>query len=164
MGDERAWLVAIKKSEANLSAGSIDRVLIFCDGSLYQKTKQAGVGAIVINRSTGKYKEISKKVKAHSNTEVELAAAVAGLRAISKPALVDLYTDCQYVVSASPPNSRHDRLLWKAMAKLCEIHHVAFFHVPRDRGDIMQLRSHTLAQKGALGEGEQKVKVRIRAS
>jgi len=138
----------------------MDRVLIFCDGSLYQKTGAAGIGAVIVNRTKGSYREISRRVEGKSNTTIELMAAIAALTSLKAPALVDLYTDCRYVTDAIVPHKNLDRKLWEKMGVLSEKHHIAFYHIPRDRGDIMQFRSHELAQKAALGENQVNIQKR----
>ena len=112
-------------------------------------------------------KEISQGYIRTTNNRMELMAVIAGLEALNRPCLVDLYSDSKYVVDAfnqgwisswiknnwsrgkSGPVKNID--LWKRLLKAMEIHKVNFIWVKGHDGVEVNERCDRLACKAALG-------------
>lgn len=72
------------------------KVEIFCDGACRGNPGPGGWGAIL--RSGGREKRISGYKDMTTNNEMELTAAMEGLRALKTPSSVTVTTDSNYVV------------------------------------------------------------------
>ncbi len=72
-----------------------ERVTIYTDGACAGNPGPGGWGAILLFR--GKEKELSGGEALTTNNRMELQAAIEGLRALTRPCIVDLFTDSQYV-------------------------------------------------------------------
>ncbi len=76
-------------------APSGEVVEIFCDGACSGNPGPGGYGAIL--RYQGRTKEISGGEAATTNNRMELTAAIAALRQLTRPCRVILTTDSQYL-------------------------------------------------------------------
>ncbi|WP_042144795.1 MULTISPECIES: ribonuclease HI [unclassified Pseudoalteromonas] len=70
-------------------------VEIYTDGSCLGNPGAGGYGAILIYK--GHIKELSQGYTLTTNNRMELLAAIVGLEALTKPCVVSLTTDSQYV-------------------------------------------------------------------
>lgn len=70
-------------------------VEIYTDGSCLGNPGPGGYGAILIYK--GHIKELSQGYTLTTNNRMELLAAIVGLEALTKPCVVSLTTDSQYV-------------------------------------------------------------------
>ena len=113
-------------------------------------------------------KEISQGYLRTTNNRMELMAAIAGLEALNRPCLVDLYSDSKYLVDAfnqkwienwvkndwkrgrSGPVKNID--LWKRLLKAMEPHRVNFIWVKGHDGHPENERCDRLAVKAATGQ------------
>ena len=111
-------------------------------------------------------KELSQGYIRTTNNRMELMAAIAGLEALTRPCLIDLYSDSKYLVDAfnenwiagwiknnwnrqkSGPVRNQD--LWKRLLKDLEPHKVNFIWVKGHDGHPENERCDQLACKAAL--------------
>ncbi len=114
-------------------------------------------------------KELSQGYLRTTNNRMELMAAIAGLEALNRPCLVDLYSDSKYLTDAfnqgwiekwvkndwkrgrSGPVKNID--LWKRLLKAMQTHRVNFIWVKGHDGHPENERCDKLAVKAATGEG-----------
>ena len=71
------------------------RVKIYTDGACSGNPGPGGWGALLIFGDTER--EVSGAEPGTTNNRMELMAAISSLEALSRPCVVDLYTDSQYV-------------------------------------------------------------------
>ena len=147
-------------------------VSIFTDGAARGNPDgPGGYGTILQYRDNGGVlheKEISQGYLRTTNNRMELMAAIAGLEALNRPCLVDLYSDSKYLVDAfnqkwienwvkndwkrgrSGPVKNID--LWKRLLKAMEPHRVNFIWVKGHDGHPENERCDRLAVKAATGQ------------
>ena len=95
-------------------------------------------------------KELSQGYLRTTNNRMELMAAIAGLEALNRPCLIDLYSDSKYLVDArgkSGPVKNID--LWKRLLSAMEPHKVRFIWVKGHAGHPENERCDRLAVKAA---------------
>jgi ribonuclease HI len=73
----------------------LSRVEIFTDGACRGNPGPGGWGVLL--RAGSHEKELWGGEPATTNNRMELTAAIEGLRKLTRPCVVDLYTDSQYV-------------------------------------------------------------------
>lgn len=113
-------------------------VQIYTDGACSGNPGPGGWGVVLIYGKARK--ELSGGEPGTTNNRMELAAAIAGLSALTRPCNVDLYTDSQYLskafnegwlekwqsngwrTAAKEPVANQD--LWQELLELCEEHEV----------------------------------------
>lgn len=113
-------------------------------------------------------KELSQGYRRTTNNRMELMAVIAGLEALNRPCMVDLYSDSKYVVDAfnqhwidgwikkgwkrgkNEPVKNID--LWKHLLKAKEPHQVTFHWVKGHDGHLQNERCDTLATSAADGQ------------
>ena len=113
-------------------------------------------------------KELSQGYRRTTNNRMELMAVIAGLEALNRPCMVDLYSDSKYVVDAfnqhwidgwikkgwkrgkNEPVKNID--LWKRLLKAKEPHQVTFHWVKGQDGHLQNERCDTLATSAADGQ------------
>ncbi len=72
-----------------------ERVTIYTDGACSGNPGPGGWAALLLFK--GREKELSGGEALTTNNRMELTAAIKALEALSRPCVVDLYTDSQYV-------------------------------------------------------------------
>lgn len=144
-------------------------VSIFTDGAARGNPDgPGGYGTIlqyIDNQGVLHEKELSQGYLRTTNNRMELMAAIAGLEALNRPCLVDLYSDSKYLVDAfnqnwiekwvkndwkrekSGPVKNID--LWKRLLKAMETHRVNFIWVKGHDGHPENERCDRLAVKAA---------------
>jgi ribonuclease HI len=75
---------------------SDEKIVIYTDGACSGNPGPGGWGAILIFK--GKEKELSGGEPATTNNRMEMTAALEGLKALTRPCRVDVFTDSQYVM------------------------------------------------------------------
>ena len=145
-------------------------VSIFTDGAAKGNPDgPGGYGAIlryVSKDGTVHEKELSQGYVRTTNNRMELMAAIAGLEALTRPCLIDLYSDSKYLVDAfnqgwiknwvkndwkrgkSGPVKNID--LWKRLLKAMEVHKVNFIWVKGHAGHPENARCDQLACRAAV--------------
>ena len=112
-------------------------------------------------------RELSQGYIRTTNNRMELMAAIAGLEALNRPCLVDLYSDSKYLTDAfnqnwianwvkndwkrgkSGPVKNID--LWQRLLRALEPHRVRFIWVKGHNGHQENERCDALAVKAATG-------------
>ncbi|MCQ2400694.1 MAG: ribonuclease HI [Lachnospiraceae bacterium] len=145
-------------------------VSIFTDGAAKGNPDGPGGYGVVLqytdNNGILHEKELSQGYKRTTNNRMELMAAIAGLEALNRPCLIDLYSDSKYLVDAfnekwienwvkndwkrgkSGPVRNVD--LWQRLLKALEPHKVNFIWVKGHDGHPENERCDKLACKAAL--------------
>lgn len=134
------------------------KISLFCDGSCLGNPGVGGWAYIV------KFKEHEKKefgsVSSTTNNQMELLAAIKGLRALKEPCEVMLYTDSSYV--ANGLNSWLDGWVkkefkkvkneeyWKELYRLKNYHKITAIWVRGHSGHKENEECDTMARNAAL--------------
>ena len=145
-------------------------VSIFTDGAAKGNPEGPGGYGVVLQYTDSNgmlhEKEISQGYLQTTNNRMELMAAIAGLEALNRPCLVDLYSDSRYLIDAFNQNwieswIRNDWKrgksgpvknidLWKRLLKALEPHKVNFIWVKGHDGHPENERCDQLACRAAL--------------
>jgi ribonuclease HI len=80
-----------------MSAPTKPFIVIFTDGSAYPNPGPGGWGALLIDQTSHREKELSGSEPDTTNNRMELKAAVEALRALKVSCQVELFTDSQYL-------------------------------------------------------------------
>ena len=139
--------------------GAITEVTIYTDGACSGNPGPGGWAAILI---AGNYKkELSGGEALTTNNRMELAGVINGLRALTRPCNVTIFSDSAYVVNAFNQNwidkwmtngwknsakaevANSD--LWKELAVLTTTHKVTFSKVKGHADDELNNRCDELA-------------------
>jgi ribonuclease HI len=137
------------------------RVRIWTDGACSGNPGPGGFGAIL--RFGDREKELMGGEPSTTNNRMELMGAIAALEALTRPCVVELHTDSQYVhngVTAWMDNWKArgwrtaDRKpvknveLWQRLEQAAERHEVDWRWVRGHAGDEMNERADALARAG----------------
>lgn len=84
-----------------MSGGRADlpRVHLYTDGACSGNPGPGGWAFILRHNASGKEREESGAEAQTTNNRMELRAVIEGLRALTRPSAVDLYSDSQYVLN-----------------------------------------------------------------
>jgi ribonuclease HI len=141
----------------------MNHVTIYSDGGADPNPGIGGWAAIL--RFNGREKELSGSDPETTNNRMELQAAIAALEALSKPHLVDFYTDSQYVRQGITRwiegwakrgwRSETGRAianvdLWKRLWELTQKHTIKWHWVRGHSGNRLNERVDELARKARL--------------
>ncbi|WP_147819913.1 ribonuclease HI [Salidesulfovibrio onnuriiensis] len=140
-------------------------VTLYTDGSCLGNPGPGGYGAVLI---FGEHrKELAQGFKDTTNNRMELRAVIEGLRALTRPCSVELYTDSKYVqqaitkgwlknwqkngwqTAAKKPVKNQD--LWRDLMPLLEKHRIDFRWVKGHSGHPENERCDELARTAASG-------------
>ncbi len=135
-------------------------VEIFCDGACSGNPGPGGWGCIL--RYRGNEKELSGYDAQTTNNRMELTAAITALATLTRPCLVVLTTDSQYLVKGMTEwlpgwvkkgwrNSRKEpvlnRDLWEQLAELAKKHRIDWRWVRGHDGHAENERCDELARQ-----------------
>ena len=135
------------------------RVEIFCDGACSGNPGPGGYGAIL--RCGGREKEISGWAPDTTNNRMELTAVIEALRQLTRPCLITITTDSQYVVKGMTEwiagwqrnawrNSKKEpvlnRDLWEALLEASRQHSITWKWVRGHDGHAENERCDCLAR------------------
>jgi ribonuclease HI len=127
-------------------------VILFTDGACSGNPGPGGWAYILRHIATGKEKRGSGGDPHTTNNKMELSAVIEGLAVLTRPSIVRVVTDSQYVSRGMtewvPGWIRNDWMrgsgrkkepvknidLWKMLVAACERHTVTFEHVLGHRG------------------------------
>jgi ribonuclease HI len=140
----------------------LERAIIYTDGAVSGNGAAASYGGWAVVVRFGAYElELSGTERGASNQQMELRAAIEGLRALDHPHRVQLYSDSSYLVECFRQawwrrwrengwrNSRGhavaNRALWEELLALTAVHAVSFFKVAGHAGDALNERCDRLA-------------------
>ncbi len=140
-------------------------VFLYTDGSCLGNPGPGGYGAVLI---FGEHrKELSQGYRDTTNNRMELRAVIEGLRTLTRPCSVKLYTDSKYVqqaitkgwlanwrkngwkTAAKKPVKNQD--LWRDLMPLLEKHQIDFRWVKGHSGHPENERCDELARTAASG-------------
>ncbi|WP_037546514.1 ribonuclease HI [Stappia stellulata] len=130
-------------------------VTIYTDGACSGNPGPGGWAAILTGRRTPKL--LSGGEPHTTNNRMELAGALEGLKALSRPSQVTMISDSQYVVKGASiwwPEWRDrgwkgikNRDLWEELLDVCPRHVVRWEWVSRHSGDPLNERADRLARE-----------------
>ena len=135
------------------------KVIIYTDGACSGNPGPGGYAAIIMMGESKK--EIFGASKNTTNNQMELMAAIEGLKALTKPCVVELYSDSAYLVNAyekgwvsswkkngwknASKEPVKNKELWEEMESLREIHDVSFIKVKGHADNVYNNRCDELA-------------------
>jgi ribonuclease HI len=138
-------------------------VHLFTDGACSGNPGKGGWGFVLRDLQSQKEKEGSGAEQETTNNRMELKAVIEGLKALSRPCRVSLYSDSNYVLNGLKewmPNwkknnwrrksgSRWEEVknadLWKELDSLQSIHKISFHHIKGHSGHPENERCDQLA-------------------
>ncbi|CAI3925167.1 Ribonuclease HI (RnhA) (PDB:1LAW) [Commensalibacter communis] len=143
--------------------GSLISVDIWTDGGCSPNPGAGGWGVLL--RCRGKERELSGGEAETTNNRMELTAAAVALETLTRPCLVNLYTDSEYVrkgitewlagwkrngwkTSAKKPVANAD--LWQRLEAAAESHQVQWHWVKGHSGHPENERVDQLATQGRI--------------
>ncbi|MBN1427211.1 MAG: ribonuclease HI [Anaerolineae bacterium] len=136
-------------------------VTIFTDGGADPNPGPGGWGVVLINNATDTVKELSGGEPDTTNNRMELMAAICALESLTRPSVVDLFTDSQYLrrgITEWLPDweARGWRRkggaiqnidLWQRLAELIGEHEIAWEWVKGHAGNRYNERADRLATR-----------------
>lgn len=123
---------------------SAKHVHVYTDGACSGNPGPGGWAAIL--RWNGYQRDIGGCEPQTTNNRMELAAVIGGLKALSEPCMVTVYTDSQYVIGVMngwKRKANHDLLC--ELDALCAEHTVTFRHIRGHSGHPLNERADVLA-------------------
>lgn len=136
---------------------------MFTDGACSGNPGPGGWAYVLRDGPTGREREDSGGAPSTTNNQMELTAVIEGLRALSRPCHVALYSDSQYVLnglktwmagwkknqwrrrSKSGWEAVKNVELWKELDRLAQQHEIDFHHVRGHSGHPENERCDELA-------------------
>jgi ribonuclease HI len=124
-----------------MTATERPHIELHTDGACSGNPGPGGWAYILKHPSSGKSREASGAEPATTNNRMELRAVIEGLTALSKPSIVELYSDSQYVLNGlrewmkawkargwktADKKPVKNRELWEELDLLMERHEVRF--------------------------------------
>jgi ribonuclease HI len=137
------------------------QVIIYTDGACRGNPGQGGWGALI--QYEGTEKEVYGGVTETTNNQMELSAAIQGLKALKEQCNVDLFTDSKYVMDGitkwihnwkknnwktAAKKEVKNKELWQQLDQLIEHHEVQWHWVKGHSGDAGNEMADLLANKG----------------
>ncbi len=141
-------------------------ITIYTDGACKGNPGAGGWGALL--QMEGNSRELCGGEKNTTNNRMEMTAVIQGLRALTEPCQVKLYTDSSYVqkgisewihgwkrngwkTAAKQPVKNVD--LWQQLDALAAQHSIEWLWVRGHNGDPGNERADQLANQGVLKHG-----------
>ena len=148
------------------------RVLLFSDGSARGNPDGPGGYGTILQFTDAEgnlhEKELSRGYRRTTNNRMELLGCIAGLEALNRPCIVDVYSDSKYLTDAFNQHwiesweakgwkrGRNEDVknvdLWKRLLKAMEPHEVTFHWVKGHAGHPENERCDRLATGAADGD------------
>jgi ribonuclease HI len=149
----------------------LEEVKVFCDGSCLGNPGPGGWAALLVTARGGHRVEklIAGGARHTTNNQMELQAAIEGLRALKRPCRVHLFTDSNYVVQGmtswrfgweqrgwrnSQKKPVENQELWKSLIAEAERHQVAWSWVRGHAGHPENERVDEAARLQAIAMGK----------
>lgn len=153
----RACLVRVDHYTWRMS--DLPQVLLFTDGACSGNPGPGGWAYILRHPASGAEREASGAERDTTNNRMELTAVIEGLRALTRPSRVEIYSDSRYVLNglnewldqwkrrswktaAKKPVKNED--LWRALDELRSVHQLTYHwirghneHVENERCDAL---------------------------
>ena len=129
-------------------------VLVYADGSCIGNPGPGGWGVVILRRD-GSEDEYHGSSAATTNNQMEITAAIEGLRHTEPGSRVLLRSDSQYVINTMTLNwkRRKNHELWLALDQETLIRKVTFEWVRGHNSDPLNERADRLANKGSRRAG-----------
>jgi ribonuclease HI len=142
-------------------ASKTEAVRIYADGACKGNPGPGGWGAVL--QHGGKEKEIFGGETRTTNNRMELTAVIRALEALTKPSLVEVYTDSQYVQKGISEWLRDwkrrgwrtadrkpvkNRELWEELDRLAAEHRISWHWIRGHAGHPENERADRLANRG----------------
>lgn len=127
-------------------------VTIVCDGSSLGNGKEnSRAAAVAILGYKGFWRGFGEILGEATNQQAEIAAAWIGLKTLTEPCKVRVFSDSRYVVETMKGNFRKKTNLewWKKLDKACENHQITWQWLKGHNGHEIQEVADTLARKSA---------------
>lgn len=141
-------------------------VRIYCDGACSPNPGLGGWGVVLLSEAHGARKELLGAEPDTTNNRMELVAAIRGLEAVKRPAVVELSTDSQYVQRAfaqgwldrwqangwrtTDKKPVQNEELWRRLLDLTGTHEVRWLWVRGHGIDVENNRADALAVQARL--------------
>ena len=137
------------------------QVIMYTDGACRGNPGPGGWGALL--KFNGTQKEIFGGSLSTTNNKMELKAAIEGLRLLTEPCSINLYTDSKYVMDGitqwinnrkkndwktSAKKDVKNKELWQELDNLMDYHEVTLHWVKGHSGDEGNEMADMLANKG----------------
>ena len=137
------------------------QVIIYTDGACRGNPGPGGWGALI--QYEGTEKEVYGGLEETTNNQMELSAAIQGLKALNESCHVDLFTDSKYVMDGitnwihnwkknnwktAAKKEVKNKELWQQLDQLMEHHEVQLHWVKGHSGDAGNEIADLLANKG----------------
>jgi ribonuclease HI len=138
---------------------TLESVTIYTDGACIGNPGPGGYGVVLLH--SGDRRELSAGYRLTTNNRMEMMAAIAALEALSKPSVVTLYSDSQYLINAmekgwakkwqangwkrNAKEMAKNPDLWERLLKLCKEHKVKFIWVRGHSGNMENEKCDRLA-------------------
>jgi ribonuclease HI len=137
------------------------QVIIYTDGACRGNPGPGGWGALI--QYEGTEKEVYGGLEETTNNQMELSAAIQGLKALNESCHVDLFTDSKYVMDGitnwihnwkknnwktAAKKEVKNKELWQQLDQLMEHHEVQMHWVKGHSGDAGNEMADLLANKG----------------
>jgi ribonuclease HI len=146
-------------------------ITIYTDGGADPNPGTGGWAAILLDKTSGKHRELSGGERRTTNNRMELTAAIRGLEALKRRCRVRLYTDSQYLRKGitewlpgwiargwkRKDGELQNEDLWRRLAELIQEHDIRWDWVKGHAGNRWNERADELAtleirkQKGGKG-------------
>ena len=137
------------------------QVIMYTDGACRGNPGPGGWGVLL--KFNGTQKEIFGGSSSTTNNKMELKAAIEGLRLLTEPCSINLYTDSKYVMDGitqwinnwkknnwktSTKKDVKNKELWQELDNLMDYHEVTLHWVKGHSGDEDNEMADMLANKG----------------
>ncbi|HYX26768.1 MAG TPA: ribonuclease HI [Thermoanaerobaculia bacterium] len=137
----------------------LPEVTIYTDGGADPNPGTGGWAAILLDRASGKVKELSGGEPRATNNRMELTAAIRGLESLKRRCRVQLFTDSQYLRKGitqwlpgwiargwrRKDGELQNEDLWRRLAELVQLHDVKWDWIKGHAGNRLNERADELA-------------------
>ncbi|MEM1184339.1 MAG: ribonuclease HI [Planctomycetota bacterium] len=145
-------------------------VELYTDGACSGNPGPGGWAFILRHRASGSEREENGGERQTTNNRMELQAVIEGLSMLTRPSVVDLYSDSQYVLNGlkswmagwkkkgwktASKQPVKNRELWEKLDELIQIHQVSFHwvkghneHPENERADELAVEARDAAAAG----------------
>lgn|SRR5947209_11841035 len=137
----------------------LPEVTIYTDGGADPNPGTGGWAAILLDRASGKVKELSGGEPRATNNRMELTAAIRGLESLKRRCRVQLFTDSQYLRKGitqwlpgwiargwrRKDGELQNEDLWRRLAELIQLHEVKWDWIKGHAGNRLNERADELA-------------------
>jgi ribonuclease HI len=156
----RVGRVGLPWASMSETAGDMPRVELYTDGACSGNPGPGGWGYVLRHPESGKEREGSGAETGTTNNRMELMAVIRGLGALTRPSVVELYSDSQYVLKGlrewldqwkargwrtAAKKAVKNEDLWRRLDELKGAHEVRFHWIRGHRGHPENERADALA-------------------